>query len=151
MKRLPVWVERRGGLDFSCTRCGDCCTGAPGYVWVEEEEIRALAALLALEPDAFGRRYLRRASDGGPSTPLRTGLSLTERASGECVFFEQGRGCTVYAARPRQCRTFPFWPENLRSAAVWDEVARRCPGVRAGGRRFAPEEIRALLNGRRET
>ena len=22
------------GLRFQCTGCGDCCTGAPGYVWI---------------------------------------------------------------------------------------------------------------------
>ena len=31
------------GLRFRCTRCGHCCTGAPGYVWVEDEELRAIA------------------------------------------------------------------------------------------------------------
>ena len=25
----------RDGLRFECTRCGHCCTGAPGYVWVD--------------------------------------------------------------------------------------------------------------------
>src|SRR5437899_11026538 len=31
------------GLRFRCTRCGNCCTGAPGFVWVEPEEIDAIA------------------------------------------------------------------------------------------------------------
>ena len=25
------------GLPFTCTQCGDCCTGDPGYVWVTDE------------------------------------------------------------------------------------------------------------------
>ena len=33
----------RDGLAFTCTRCGACCTGAPGYVWVDADEIAALA------------------------------------------------------------------------------------------------------------
>ena len=33
-----------GGLRFTCTGCGDCCTGAPGYVWVNQQEIDALMA-----------------------------------------------------------------------------------------------------------
>ena len=33
----------RDGLAFSCTRCGACCTGGPGYVWVSPEEIEELA------------------------------------------------------------------------------------------------------------
>ncbi len=35
------WFE--DGLRFRCTRCGNCCTGAPGYVWVNDEELSAIA------------------------------------------------------------------------------------------------------------
>ena len=31
------------GLRFRCTRCGHCCTGTPGNVWINEEEIAAIA------------------------------------------------------------------------------------------------------------
>ena len=31
------------GLQFSCTGCGNCCTGPAGYVWVSEEEIVRIA------------------------------------------------------------------------------------------------------------
>ncbi|MCH7752933.1 MAG: YkgJ family cysteine cluster protein, partial [Planctomycetes bacterium] len=34
------------GLRFKCTGCGNCCTGSPGYVWVNQAEINALAAHL---------------------------------------------------------------------------------------------------------
>ena len=27
------------GLQFGCTECGNCCAGAPGYVWISTEEI----------------------------------------------------------------------------------------------------------------
>ena len=36
----------RGGLRFSCTQCGKCCSGAPGYVWVTKDEIEQIAAFL---------------------------------------------------------------------------------------------------------
>ncbi len=125
----------RDGLAFSCTRCGDCCVGAPGHVWVTREEIERLARCVGLEVAEFGRRYLRR---------VGRRYSLTERAGGDCVFFEDG--CTVYPARPTQCRTFPFWSENLRTRAAWQEVADECPGVGKG--RFYPlEEIRRFRRG----
>ncbi len=142
MARLPVWVEREGGLSFTCTRCGDCCRGGPGYVWVGAEEIEALARHLGLDVSSFGRRYLRRV--GGR-------LALTEKPNWDCVFWEEGRGCTVYPVRPAQCRTYPFWAEVVRSRAAWGEEAARCPGIAADGRRYAPAEIRALLAGRGET
>ena len=34
------------GLTFTCSQCGDCCTGAPGAVWVTDEELVAIAAEL---------------------------------------------------------------------------------------------------------
>ena len=142
MTRLPVWVEKRGGLDFTCTQCGDCCTGAPGYVWLEAGEVEALAAHLGLERDPFGKRYLRR---------VEGRLSLVEKPGGDCVFFERGRGCTVYAARPSQCRTYPFWPEVIATQDTWRAEFAKCPGVRAGGKRFTPEEITGLLEGCGET
>ena len=37
----PWYAE---GLRFKCTECGQCCTGAPGYVWVNEEEVAFVVA-----------------------------------------------------------------------------------------------------------
>jgi uncharacterized protein len=142
MRKLPVWIERRGGLDFSCTQCGDCCTGAPGHVWVEGEEIDRLVAFLGLERDDFGRRFLRLV-DGH--------LSLVEKPNGDCTFWERGAGCTVYPARPTQCRTYPFWPEVISSERRWTAERDKCPGVRGGGRHYGVEEIHALMNGTGET
>src|SRR5262249_1390597 len=31
------------GLRFECTRCGKCCSGFPGFVWVSEAELQAIA------------------------------------------------------------------------------------------------------------
>lgn len=116
---LPWYRE---GLRFACTGCGNCCTGAEGYVWVTGEEIGAMAAHLGLDVAAFGRRYLRRVG--------RSRYSLLEdRSTGDCVFLA-GRSCTVYPARPRQCRTFPFWSENLASPENWRAAARECEGIR---------------------
>jgi len=41
-----VWYAH--GLHFECTRCGDCCRGAPGYVWVREEEVERIARFLGM-------------------------------------------------------------------------------------------------------
>lgn len=143
MKKLPLWVEKEGGLEFGCTRCGSCCGGGmPGHVWVDADEVRALAAHLGLEEEQFGIRYLRR---------VGTRVSLLEKANFDCVFWDAPRGCTVYAARPRQCRTYPFWPEVIRSRVAWREEAARCPGIRglepaAARRRYEPAEILRLAN-----
>jgi uncharacterized protein len=112
------------GLKFACAGCGDCCTGAPGYVWVNKAEIEALAAAMRLDAVEFERRYVRKVG-------IRK--SLIEWSNGDCIFFHgESRTCEVYDVRPRQCRTWPFWPSNLATPETWDDTANRCPGCNRG-------------------
>jgi len=112
------------GLRFECTQCGDCCTGSPGYVWVNNEEIAALAALLGASAGDFEDQYVRR---------VGARKSLKEVPGGDCVFFDgQTRKCTVYGARPRQCRTWPFWDSNLKTPEDWQHTCGVCPGSGKG-------------------
>lgn len=112
------------GLRFRCTQCGDCCTGAPGYVWVNKAEMEALARRLGLELEEFQRRYTRQ---------VGVRRSLVEYPNGDCVFFDsQARKCTVYEDRPRQCRTWPFWDSNVRTPEAWAETCQVCPGSGKG-------------------
>lgn len=115
----------RDGLRFQCTQCGNCCTGAPGYVWVNKQEIQQLAALMGMaSQEEFEDRYVRR---------IGIRKSLREFPNGDCVFFDtETRRCTVYQARPRQCRSWPFWDSNLRDPAAWAETCRICPGSGQG-------------------
>lgn len=127
----PPWY--RDGLSFECTRCGACCTGAPGYVWVNAEEIARLAAFRGEPVAAFSRKFVRRVGDA---------YSLIERPGGDCIFWDKSSGCTVYPARPVQCRTWPFWPENLETPDDWENVKGICPGS-GRGQWFSLEEIQA--------
>ncbi len=113
----------RDGLAFECTRCGACCTGAPGYVWVEDDEIAALAEFRGETVEAFGRKFLRRVGHS---------VSLIERPGGDCIFWQAGKGCTVYSARPTQCRTWPFWDDNIETPEDWKQVKEGCPGAGKG-------------------
>lgn len=123
----------RDGLNFECTRCGACCTGAPGYVWVDDEEIARLAAYRQESVAHFSKKWVRRV--GGR-------LSLIEKPGGDCVFWDRNAGCTVYPARPVQCQTWPFWSENIETPEAWAAVERACPGS-GKGQWFSLEEIRA--------
>jgi len=112
------------GLQFQCSGCGDCCTGAPGYVWVNKAEIAALASEVSMEVAEFEEKYVRM---------VGVRKSLKEFANGDCVFFDnQSRKCEVYGARPRQCRTWPFWDSNLRTPEAWEATCEECPGSGTG-------------------
>lgn len=109
------------GLPFKCTECGKCCTGGPGFTWVTESEIQAIADYLKLPVEKFSRKYLRRIGD-------RYSLIEKGRNNYDCIFL-QGKGCTIYPVRPKQCKTFPFWPSLLRSSEAWKEAEERCEGI----------------------
>lgn len=121
----------RDGLAFECTKCGNCCTGAPGFVWVDHDEIQRLADFQGESLDDFGRKYLRQ---------VGRDLSLIEKPGGDCIFWDKSQGCTVYEARPVQCRTWPFWHENIESPEDWTRVQGGCPGA-GQGRVYSIDEI----------
>lgn len=108
------------GLRFSCTGCGKCCTGSPGYTWLSLDEIERMAAYLEISIEDFGSRYLRQVGE-------RYAL-LEHPTTFACVFLD-GKACRVYPVRPTQCQTFPFWPDNLSSQGAWNEAAKHCEGI----------------------
>lgn len=112
------WYKK--GLRFACTGCGECCTGAPGYVWITQQEIEEMAEALQISVKEFIQLYTREI-DGQ--------LSLKEfPRTYDCIFLRDKK-CLVYKARPKQCRTFPFWPENVKSKEAWEATAKRCEGI----------------------
>ena len=114
----------KDGLRFTCSGCGDCCSGAPGFVWVNKQEIADMAAATGLEVEKFESDYVRK---------IGIRKSLKEFPNGDCVFLDtETRGCTVYTARPRQCKTWPFWDSNLRTEADWEQTCEECPGSGKG-------------------
>ena len=124
------------GLAFRCTRCGNCCTGAPGVVWVTDEELAALAEFKGEDVAQFEGVYTRMV---GPRRSLR------ERANGDCVFWDRTAGCTVYPVRPRQCQSWPFWQSTVATPQDWEETRGRCPGAGQGDL-ISVEEITQRIN-----
>jgi uncharacterized protein len=122
-----------GGLRFSCTQCGNCCTGPPGAVWFNEEEGRAMAAKLGISEAEFYRQHARKLGNRWSLNEVHTEHGF------DCAFLdrqsEPGKAvCSLYEARPMQCRTWPFWPENISSKRAWAAAKKRtpCPGMDSG-------------------
>lgn len=136
------------GLSFSCTQCGNCCTGPSGYVWFDDDEARAMADYLKIDIAEFYSKYTARALGRRTLTEVRR-----DKRHYDCVFLtETGAGkrvCSVYPVRPTQCQTWPFWPSNMKSRRAWDDAAESCPGMRdpeARGAGFVPiEEVRVRM------
>ena len=118
-----VWYA--DGLRFACTQCGNCCTGAPGYVWLTLDDMQRMAEYLRLSFDDFTRTYVRRVGER---------FALTEKFNYDCTFLvKDGKGkagCKIYPVRPVQCRTWPFWTDNLKSPSAWERASGNCPGMR---------------------
>lgn len=119
MAEKDPWYSK--GLHFECTGCGKCCTGSPGYVWVDQNEIKQIAQYLNISVEEFSRKYLRQ---------VKGRLSLIEYSNPcDCVFLKEKK-CQIYPVRPTQCRTYPWWPRTLKSEQEWKEAARECEGIR---------------------
>ncbi len=122
----------KDGLRFECTQCGACCSGEPGYVWVSQKEVAAIAGQMGLEVDVFERKFVRQ---------VGADKSLLEYPDGDCILLDRvTRKCTVYETRPIQCRTWPFWDSNLRKRKDWQETCEICPGAGVG-RLYTLDEI----------
>ena len=136
----PAWFAE--GVRFTCQPgCRRCCGGAPGDVWVTEEELAAIAAYMKLTADEFERSYIRRYASGK--------ASIRERRNGDCVLLDE-KGCSVYPVRPKQCRDYPFWPEVLDTPFAWIAEMNRCPGIGQGELHEAPK-LQDLLKSQRKS
>lgn len=116
-KKVP-WQQKE--LQFSCTQCGQCCTGSPGYAWVSEEEIIKIADYLSISLQECIERYIRTV---GERMALKELLPRYD-----CIFLKDNK-CQIYPVRPIQCQTFPWWVKNLHSKENWEIAAQTCPGI----------------------
>ena len=111
----------KNGLRFECQRCGCCCRGKPGTVWINKKEIKDTSTSMGISPNQFAEKYLR---------IINGRISLLEYDNGDCIMYDNG--CRIYETRPLQCKTFPFWKSNLRNVADWEEQGKTCPGIGKG-------------------
>jgi len=81
---------------FHCNRCLSCCK-TDGYVYLQENEVDAIAACLGIEIPLFLEHYC-------DIIPPR--LVLKSFHNNACIFLTE-TGCLVYQVRPLQCKGFP--------------------------------------------
>ena len=140
------------GLQFTCTQCGNCCTGGPGYVWLTEQEVERMAEFLKLTVEEtmanycreiFGRISLKEARNARGEYDCEFLIDIPVESTGKDNVVQTRRGCSIYPVRPLQCRTWPFWDGILEQKENWDNATNRCHGMNRG-RRYTREQIEAL-------
>lgn len=114
------------GLKFSCRECCYCCAGEPGFVFLEEKDVKAISDFLKIGEKEFIACYTRPVIYNNFTT-----LSLKEKSNNRCVFLTS-KGCAIYPVRPIQCSTYPFWPHLMESLDAWKEEKAYCPGLDSG-------------------
>ena len=124
----------KDGLKFKCKKCSNCCTGYPGYVFLEKREIDILYKFLKISKKDFLRKYTRF---------VKGKISLKENFKNYDCCFLKDKKCTIYDVRPMQCKKYPWWKDNLRSKEAWDSLQKDCPGInnQESLRKFSKEEI----------
>ncbi|EQC42087.1 hypothetical protein SDRG_00928 [Saprolegnia diclina VS20] len=127
----------KDGLAFSCTKCGNCCSGPSGSVRFNDDEAATMAAKVGETLPAFLDKYARRQGRGNLSFYQLKEVRKNKDDGFDCIFLDRKkiRGkavCSLYDARPTQCRTWPFWPETLESRATWEKTKDSCPGINKG-------------------
>ncbi len=104
---------------FECRMCGSCCEGKGGII-VSPKDLERICAFLQMDAASFTERY---GVMHNGKLKIRTG------DDGCCIFFAQGRGCTVHEGKPDICRAWPFFRGNLVDPESLHMAKEFCPGI----------------------
>ena len=131
------------GLKFTCSQCGNCCSGGPGYVFISRAEIGKVSEYLGIPAREVIGKYCRKI---GRQIALKE-VRHPRHGGYDCIFIKEvaaeiptgneqvvhsKRICSIYPVRPLQCRTWPFWEGNLSSPKAWKQASRTCLGMDRG-------------------
>ena len=97
---------------------------APGYVWVNKEEIAALAARLNMSVVDFEADYVRQ---------VGVRKSLIEYDNGDCVFFDgESRGCRCMKIDPASAAPGRFGNRTCARPRPGKRRAKSAPAAAKG-------------------
>jgi Fe-S-cluster containining protein len=103
---------------FVCARCGYCCRGET-TVSLDEDDQQRMAAGLNMEREDVEAQYWR----------VTGNVVQMKTIDGHCIFFQEGRGCTVHEGRPWRCGQWPLHPSILGDRNNLETIRESCPGL----------------------
>ena len=125
MKKEIIESIKSDKIIFKCVQCGNCCSGASGYVWLTKEEQIRISEFLQIPLNIFIKKFVRKVNGK---------ISLKEIKESDtnyrCVFLDADNRCGIYECRPNQCITYPYWKKILEDKDYLDYVANDCPGIK---------------------
>lgn len=107
---------------FECRRCGQCCNGFGG-TYVTGSDIENIARFIDADPATFVETYC----DMSGTKPV-----LTLDKTGNCIFFDPEKQCTIHPVKPYMCKAWPFIGTLIKNPENWDIMANSCPGMTKG-------------------
>jgi len=127
LRVLALMIRRGEKLNFTCIRCGRCCSSGPNVSLTVSDICRIARYLGVTWRELVGKYIYAIIADYVPVVVLRG-------VNNRCAFLKYVNNtptCTIYPARPMRCRLYPFLPvapgENSKL-----EISARCPGVGKG-------------------
>lgn len=106
---------------FECKMCGHCCEGKGGII-LSPFDLERASAFVGLTQEEFLAQNVEKRNG---KNCIKTG------PDGYCIFFVQGKGCSIHPGKPDVCRTWPFFRGNLVDHVSLELAKEYCPGIRS--------------------
>ena len=84
-----------------CNKCGHCCKYSSGYL--VEGDSKKIAKFLNISEKILKQDFLEEGEKFNTKL-MRPKIIKKDKPYGECVFFDDKRGCTIHPVKPLHCR-----------------------------------------------
>lgn len=93
----------KDGLSFTCSMCGNCCSGSSGSVRFSESEANTISTKLGVDVDTFYAKYTRKVGKGSNAHIELKETRYVDRTY-DCIFLDRKtipgkKICSLYEAR----------------------------------------------------
>lgn len=107
------------GLAAPC-RCSSCSHGCKyGSGLLAGDDAKSIAKFLGISEEELERGFLEDAEHFNRNMLKPRTLRQNNRPYGQCVFFDEQKGCTIHEVKPLQCRTSINCKDYGEELSVW--------------------------------